>query len=178
MEVVYKMPDMNVFDVTRFWFSVDRKGEDQCWVWTGGQKNGYGRFKVDRTDYRPHRIAYYLQHCKDPGSLLVCHKCDNPLCCNGNHLFLGTSAENNQDRDQKGRHRAASGIFHGSKTKPEKFVRGSGVNGSKLTEDQVREIRRLYETGQFTFSALGRMYGISHRSASKLVYKQTWAHVE
>lgn len=85
----------------RFWSHVDRSaGADACWPWTGETSHGYG----SSTHGRAHRHAWKLE-C---GALLqtdeVCHKCDNKLCCNPAHLFLGTHAANMQDMLQKDRH--------------------------------------------------------------------------
>ena len=176
MEVRNAVPTMNAFDVTRFWLTVKVAGPDECWEWQGGRKRGYGRFSIDSRDYIAHRIAYYLQHCADPGSLLVCHSCDNRVCCNGRHLFTGTALDNVRDRDYKGRGRFS--VFPGSRTHPEKFVRGSQVKGSKLTADQVREIRTLWATSQYTVVELGKRFGVSHNTICAITSFKTWAHLK
>jgi hypothetical protein len=181
MEVRNKIPDLNAFDVTRFWLYVDRKGPDDCWEWQGGTRlsNGttpYGRFKACGVFHGAHRIAYYLQHCMDPGEQIVCHSCDNPLCCNGSHLFTGTHLDNARDRDRKGR--GHQSVFPGYRTRPENFARGSRVKGSKLLAEQVREIRRLYATGQYTVVELGKQFGVSHNTICAITAFKTWAHLK
>ena len=87
----------------RFWAQVDAAAPDVCWEWLGYVKpEGYGRLRYQKRDYLAHRLAYHLA-IGDPGGLHVCHHCDNPLCCNPSHLFLGTDADNCRDRDLKGR---------------------------------------------------------------------------
>jgi hypothetical protein len=76
-----------------------------CWLWNGAGCDGipkFGGFGDDHT-YNASRASYYLSRGKDPGDLLVCHKCDNPRCVNPLHLFLGTEEDNIQDCIRKGR---------------------------------------------------------------------------
>ena len=79
---------------------------DECWPWMNcTDEGGYGMFKLGgavRT--AAHRLAYALDR-GEPGKAHVCHHCDNPGCCNPNHLFLGTAKTNAQDKVQKGRAR-------------------------------------------------------------------------
>lgn len=92
--------------ISLFWSSVDKKSDNDCWNWTRGRSSqlGYGSFKLGNEQYT-HRLAWELTNGKIPEGLCVCHHCDNPLCCNPNHLFLGTVKDNMQDRDMKGRGR-------------------------------------------------------------------------
>ncbi len=79
-----------------------------CWEYTGAMDSkGYGsigtggRSKADRA----HRVSWRLHHGEIPAGMYVCHRCDNPPCCNPAHLFLGTVQDNNADREAKGRNR-------------------------------------------------------------------------
>ncbi len=77
---------------------------DACWIWDGFKnKRGYGMLKTGRKTAYAHRVAWELANGPIDGSLWVLHKCDNPPCCNPDHLFLGTAADNNADRHSKGR---------------------------------------------------------------------------
>ena len=73
---------------------------DTCWLWTGNREpTGYGRFSQEKA----HRASYRIHHGAIPAGLVVRHKCDNPPCVNPAHLELGTLADNNRDRHERGR---------------------------------------------------------------------------
>lgn len=92
-----------------FWLKVDRSGgPDACWSWIGGVRISpkgivRGCFKVPAGTASSYRVAWALQNSRDPGDLCVCHRCDNPLCCNPAHLFVGTASDNFLDAARKGR---------------------------------------------------------------------------
>lgn len=86
-----------------FWAKV-AKG-DGCWEWQGATTNGgYGSFTENRRGVRAHRYSYRLHYGPFDERLLVCHSCDNPKCVRPDHLWLGTSAQNERDKILKGRH--------------------------------------------------------------------------
>lgn len=129
-----------------FWSKVDVRSDAVCWPWAAGKNaKGYGRFCDDYA----HRVAYRLWNGVDPGPAMVCHRCDNPACCNPVHLFLGDAAVNNADRTRKGRTRAPSGERHGR---------------AKLTTEQVDEIRQSDERG----IDLARKFGVAQSTISEI----------
>lgn len=90
----------------RFWKYVERRVEDECWIWNGPRvPSGYGRIRWNGRDSYAHRCSYELHKGPVPPGMHVCHTCDNPPCVNPKHLFHGTRQDNMQDSVRKGRMR-------------------------------------------------------------------------
>lgn len=94
----------------RFWEKVVRKGANDCWLWTAATDNhGYGQIMLgsyrsaNKRPHKAHRVAWELMRGPIPDGMLVCHRCDNPRCCNPSHLFLGDQRANMRDASDKGR---------------------------------------------------------------------------
>lgn len=114
--------------------------------------------------------------------LVVCHTCDTPPCCNPNHLFLGTPAENSADMVSK--ERQCKGPAHPSYGKrfcreptAEERARGERNGSARLNSEKVREIRRLSAAGMRQVDLADR-FGITQPNISKIVRREAWAHVE
>lgn len=89
-----------------FWSKVAVGGPDECWPWTMQRKGkvGYGVVSVNGYPALAHRIAYLFDSGFIPDDVpFVLHCCDNPPCCNPDHLWLGTAADNYADMVAKGR---------------------------------------------------------------------------
>jgi hypothetical protein len=120
----------------RFWSKVAIDPTTGCWEWTAYRdRQGYGRFGVDGTNWLAHRLAWLLTHGTIEPDRVIRHTCDNPPCINPDHLLVGTQADNIKDRQDRGRHRPGrlAGESHGQ---------------AKLTWEQVRDLRsRTYRRG-------------------------------
>ncbi|MEM9700225.1 MAG: HNH endonuclease [Pseudomonadota bacterium] len=105
-------------------------------------------------------MAYKIAYGIDPGHLYVCHKCDNPRCCNPRHLFLGTALDNNLDKICKGR--GSNGDHRGSKN-----------GNAKLSEDDVRKAISLIMAGKTNVEIAGEI-GIGHALVSRIRVGRSW----
>ena len=155
-----------IFDNDRFFSKIAiGDNEDDCWEWTAAvRSNGYGVFLYNGKLWAAHRFMYDRAVGPIPDGLFVCHRCDNRLCVNPAHLFLGTPKENLADMTAKGRRKSPS-------------FKGEENNTAKLTADEVREIRALHASG-ISGAALGRRYGVSKVNISDIVRRRTWRHIE
>lgn len=145
----------------RVWAKIDRRGEDECWPWMGATQFGYGYIWVvpQKHHAKAHRIVYAYTYGDFDPAWLVCHRCDNPPCCNPRHLFLGTVADNMRDRDLKGR----GYDRHGEK------------NGrAKVTQQQVEQIRALVASGK-SQQSVGERYGLKQAQVSRIVRSKCWS---
>jgi len=145
-----------------FWARVDKRGPHECWNWRGTVVDGrYGQLAWHGKICLAHRISAWLD-----GKLediedfrWVLHKCDNGVCVNPNHLFVGTARDNTRDMLAKGRH-----WVH----------KGEASVKSILTEKLVEEIRQKYATGDYYQDELATMYKTSQSNISLIVLRKHW----
>jgi len=77
-----------------------------CLVWPGANTrkgNGYGMVIYGGDRYLCHRAIWVRSNGDIPEGQLICHTCDNSMCCNIDHLFIGTQFDNMRDMYKKGR---------------------------------------------------------------------------
>lgn len=146
----------------RFEAKIDKTNPDHCWIWKASKlKDGYGCFCYGR-EKRAHRVSWILFNGIIPDGLSVLHHCDNPLCVNPEHLFIGTQKQNMEDMINKGR-----------KISPH----GTNLPQSKLTENQILEIRAKYIPRKYSLRKLANEYNVSKETIRPIVLKKTWKHI-
>jgi hypothetical protein len=146
--------------------------ESGCWIFMGAlNEAGYGIVGLGGRgagNDRAHRITYRHFVGETPKGLYVCHRCDVPSCCNPAHLFLGTSKDNNMDMREKGRAVNPPRNIHD---------RGEYRYNAKLTEDQVREIRRRRANGE-TYASIAKTMPVGENIVFRVANKISWKHVK
>ncbi len=159
-----------------FWLKVKKSGD--CWLWIGGVlTDGYGGFGISHNkhhySYRAHRISYSLtNNLPIPDNLLVCHKCDNPLCVNPDHLFLGTPADNSADMIGKER----SG--KGRQKIPDSCVKGEHHGRAKLTVTEIEKIRTIVsQPNRPSYKQIGQQFGVNQSHIHRIAKRKTWSHM-
>lgn len=142
-----------------------KKLANGCIVWTGPVNHkGYGSLPAasGKKSDLVHRVSFKLFVGQIPPGLWVLHDCpsgDNPACVNPLHLWLGDVKDNNADMKAKNRHQ------HGE------------TNGhTPLRDDDVREIRKMCANG-VSQGRVGKLFGVTQSSVSRIVSLDTWRHI-
>lgn len=132
-----------------FWSKVEKS--DGCWEWRGTTNKGYGRLHWKSKTTAAHRVAYELRNGEIQGDAQVLHKCDNRLCCNPDHLYLGTHADNMRDMRERSR-----------------SARCEANSQAKLTLEQARKIRQEY-FGRIPQKQIAEIFNVSQHAISQIV---------
>lgn len=154
----------------KLWSKVNRCGPNDCWLWTGWTKAArkgapeYGRINVrvgahgenKHIDLFAHRVAYELEVGKVPDKLVVRHSCHNPLCCNPNHLAVGTHQDNMDDMVKAGRQ-----------------TKGECNGRSLLTWKDVHQIRAMRIEGQ-TLKEIASMFPVGIATVGLICQNKIW----
>ena len=142
------------------WTSLSYNLVSGCWEYTKSlDKDGYGRFFWKQKYLPAHRAAWLFTFGVIPDGIEVCHSCDNPKCCNPNHLWLGTTADNQKDCTRKGRGRI-----------------GTRNGRAVVNNEDVLKIRELLDSG-VGGSEIARKFGVSPTLISRINLRRSWNHI-
>lgn len=136
---------------------------DDCVLWPFAKLGrGYGQIKINGQHVPAHRVVCAILN-GPPSTPMhqAAHSCGKGHlgCVNPRHLRWATPAENSADRIEHGTH-----------------MRGSEAPHCKLTEDQVREIRRA-PVGT-SLVELGRKFGVTPDAISAIINRKSWAWLD
>lgn len=133
---------------------------NNCWLWTGAQSYGYGKFWYNEKIDSAHRVMFAMYYGNIPDGKVIRHMCNNSICVNLDHLLSGTQKENMADRERSGH-----------------TNNGENVHLSKLTEKQVLEIREKYIPWKYSAYRLAKEYNVSRNSIRCIIHRTTWKHI-
>lgn len=155
--------------VAEFFDKLDRTGG--CWLYKGAKfRKGYGNVHSRAIgNIGAHVVAFLIANKREtlyPWDCVL-HSCDNPPCCNPEHLFRGTKRQNTQDCILKGRF-----VFNIEHTRG-KQPRGEGSVKAKLTAVQVQEIRQARKEG-IGQKVLAKQYGVRYQTIQAIDHGRTW----
>lgn len=138
------IPEITASVILRLWQGIVLESQRECWPWKRYKdRGGYGMIQIDGEPWRVSRVLWKHWYGFDPGELEVCHNCNNPPCCNPNHLFCGSHSDNMQHAWDCGRR----------------------VNlPTKLSNELIAEIRNSKESG----TALAIKYGVCSQHVNLL----------
>jgi hypothetical protein len=139
---------MDDSDFDRFESFIEKT--DECWNWKGSKtRGGYGQIRFNCKLELAHRFMWLICYGEIPEGLLVRHKCRNK-CVNPEHLELGTYQDNHLDQFR------------------------DGTIKTKLTESQVRDIRRRSNEKH---RVLAEEFGVSKQIIDNIITRHTWNHI-
>jgi len=159
--MIYWVQDPKV----RFLKKLRRDSGSGCWVWTASTRAAGSGFRYGQFSYLgypewAHRVAWMLWRGEIPVRLQVCHSCDNTLCVNPNHLFLGTQQDNIDDMMKKGRDACV----------------GERNRSARLTVKAVHLIRDWHASGR-SFRSIAKALGVHRQTIADVVQGRSWRHV-
>ncbi len=137
---------------------------NQCWAWNGPihKISEYGVFEIYNIEYKAHRISFFYHNKRTKESEFdILHKCDNRWCVNPNHLYEGTSIENNRDKAERG----------------EGYNKGIFNHAAIITEEDIPKIFKLRSLGR-SQQKIAEEYGVTFATIGKILRRKTWKHVK
>jgi len=153
--------------MARFWSRVEVKSREECWLWLGrARRGGYGYITRSIDDKRlfvaAHRLSLVIARAQPiPSGKLVLHHCDNRLCVNPHHLYVGTYADNARDAVERGRMASPFPLY------------GEENPVARLTQAKADEIRAAHASGA-SRAELEAKFGVSKTTVAAVVRGERW----
>lgn len=161
-------------ELEKWFFDQKRVTDSGCWEWTGTINGGYGKLQVRRNRLLAHRFSLEL-HLKHPipKELEVRHMCHNSICINPLHLQEGTHADNMRDMVEA--NRQSKGEELSKRLKGVEHIKARGENNikSKLTQEQVLQIKN----DNRATSDIAKQYGVSGTQVLRIQKGTCWKHL-
>lgn len=134
-----------------------------CWLWKGQvSKKGYGKVSYLNDKHIAHSLIFKLHHSLALYTGECClHTCDIPLCCNWNHIYIGDTKQNVQDKVERNRQ-----------------IKGVQSSQSVVNDNKVLQLRRLYSSGGWTQADLCYVFGVSTTIVNRIINRKDWTHVQ
>jgi hypothetical protein len=145
-------------EADRFWMKVNKQAPNGCWEWTGARAGKEQRYAQTRHDGK-HVLVHRLVMGEPDG--LVLHHCDNPICVNPDHLYVGTYADNVRDMMERGRNVPPVGEKNGQ---------------AKITEEIAAQIVAMYKNGMKP-AKIAKMLGLGYYTVQNITRGRTWKHL-
>jgi hypothetical protein len=146
--------------IDRFWKYTQKASNEECWLWTGAimKRGGYGQINEKGKLHKAHRLSFEIHKGDIPAKKLICHKCNNRLCVNPDHLYAGDYLTNTRDK-----------MVAGTQYKLA-ILKGENCFASKITWEDVLLIR----SSPLSCYKLGEKYGVSAAAISNIKRGKTW----
>lgn len=144
---------------SRLYANVSLNEDTGCWEWTGavGKQNGYGIITINGKAEAAHRVSYKISVGEIAKGLMVLHKCNNRICVNPEHLYLGTHNDNMRD------------MAHTQAVKGENNAR------ALLSESDVKEIKQLIKERKMFYRDIAEKYGVKRQTIKDIALGRTWS---
>lgn len=153
--------------IVRFFSKISIKSGDECWNWNSTLTHqGYGHFTLNGKKVMAHRLVYFIfngvlpLYDENGKEIFVLHRCDNRVCCNPSHLYIGTHQDNMRDRQER-----------------KGTVRGEQNGKSIFNNNQVYEIKELIARG-FPNNKIASLYNTSRQTINAIRKGISWGHIK